>query len=80
VTLSKAEQAARKARREAYEGAKAERVRPCVQEGWPLREIYQTHHTSSRFMKRWFPDYTGITAQESGSLSMAIQGRKKRRK
>ena len=75
MTLSKVEQAAHKARRE----AKVEQVRTCVLEGWPLREIYRTHHTSSRFMKRWFPDYTGITAQESGSLSMAIQGRKRRK-
>jgi hypothetical protein len=55
---------------------KLEQVTPCVQDGWPLREIYRTYHTSSRFVKKWFPDYTGLTAQESGSLSMAIQRRK----
>lgn len=56
--------------------ARVEQIRPCVQDGWALKEIYRTYGTSSRFVKRWFPDYTGMPAQESGSLSQAIQRRK----
>jgi hypothetical protein len=56
---------------------KLEAVKPCIEDGWPLREIYRTHQTSARFVKRWFPGYTGMPAQESGSLSQAIQQRKK---
>lgn len=73
MTQSKAYRLARKQERE----QRIAQVQACVQDGWPLREIYRTYNTSSRFVKKWFPDYTGLPAQESGSLSMAIQGRKK---
>lgn len=73
MTQTKAEQSARKARA----AEKLERMRACVEDGWPLREIYRTFNTSSRFVKKWFPEYAGMPAQESGSLSMAIRRGKK---
>jgi transposase len=76
VTLSKAVQQARRQAREQSRAQKIAQVQACVQDGWPLREIYRTYNTGASFVKRWFPDYTGMPAQESGSLSMAIQRRK----
>lgn len=74
MTQSKAHRLARKQERE----AKVAALRKCIEDGWPLREIYRTFHTSARFVKKWFPEYTGMPAQESGSLSMAIQQRQGR--
>jgi hypothetical protein len=73
VTQTKAYRLAR----EQEKDQRVAQVRACVQDGWPLREIYRTYKTSSRFVKKWFPDYTGLPPQESGSLSMAIQRRKR---
>lgn len=74
MTLSKAEHAARKARA----AEKLALIRRAIEDGWPLREIYRTHQTSHTYVKKQFPDYTGLPAQESGSLSMAIQQRGKK--
>jgi transposase len=76
VTPNREERLARKLQRAAQEQERAEQIKTCVQEGWPLKEIYRTFNTSARFVKKWFPDYAGMPAQESGSLSMAIQRRK----
>jgi hypothetical protein len=53
--------------------AKLAAIEAAVADGWPLREIYRTHHTSARFVNKHFPGYRGITAQEAGALSMAAR-------
>jgi AraC-like DNA-binding protein len=73
LPISKAEWRARRDRREALAAENRAKIEPCVLEGWSLREIYRTYGVSARSVKRLFPDYTGMPAVESGSLSMAIQ-------
>lgn len=45
----------------------------CVEDGWPLRQIVGTHGFNFYTVKRLHPEYCGMTAQESGQLSMAVQ-------
>lgn len=43
----------------------------CVRDGWPLRQIHETYNFNYGTIKKHYPDYHGISQQESGSLSMA---------
>lgn len=45
----------------------------CVLDGWPIRQIIQTHGFGTRTVKKHHPDYHGMCAEDSGKLSMAIQ-------
>lgn len=45
----------------------------CVLDGWPIRQIQVTYGFNFQTVKKHHPDYTGMTPQESGSLSKAIQ-------
>jgi transposase len=45
----------------------------CVLDGWPIRQIIETYGFGTRTVKKHYPEYRGITAQESGNLSMATQ-------
>jgi hypothetical protein len=53
---------------------KIERLRACVDDGWPLREIEETHGVSHRTMKTYFPDYQGMTDFAlAGSISKLVK-------
>ena len=36
-----------------------ERLRACIQDEWPLRQIEETFGVSHRTMKKYFPHYSG---------------------
>jgi len=44
-----------------------------IEDEWPIRQIVGTHGFNFYTVKRLYPEYTGMTAQESGQLSMAVQ-------
>jgi len=44
-----------------------------VEDGWPIRQIIATYGIGTSTVKKHHPDYCGISAQESGKLSMATR-------
>lgn len=48
---------------------KLEVIRQCVFDGWPLRQIQETHRVSHGTLKKHFPDYSGISQEEAGAIA-----------
>ena len=49
---------------------KLDLLQACIDDGWPLRQIMETHGVSHRSMKSYFPDYRGETDYElAGKIS-----------
>lgn len=45
----------------------------CVADGWPIRQMVETHGFNFSTIKRHHPDYRGMDQREAGSLSMAMR-------
>jgi transposase len=44
-----------------------------VEDGWPIRQIIATYGIGTHVVKRYYPDYKGMTQYEAGRLSMAMK-------
>lgn len=44
-----------------------------VEDGWPIREIMQTHGLDYRTIRKHYPDYVPISRQDLGHLSIAVK-------
>lgn len=50
----------------------------CVEEGWPMREMFRTHGLTRKTVRKYRPDYTGLDRKTSSELGHAARnlGRK----
>jgi hypothetical protein len=56
--------------RKPFSSEKLATLQECIDDGWPLRQIQETHGVSHRSMKTYFPDYRGETDYElAGKIS-----------
>jgi len=49
-----------------------------VADGWPIRQITETHGFNYYTIKKHYPEYKGMTQSEAGKIGMALKhlGRK----
>lgn len=45
----------------------------CVEEGWPMREMFRTHGLTRKTVRKYRPDYKGLDRKASSELGHAAR-------
>lgn len=56
------------ARGEPITRERLDKIEEAMAEGWPIREILSTHKVCYHTLRKYYPDYQGVTKTEQGRM------------